>query len=96
MGFCVNLFTVDANFEMGPKWIFFTDGQFFFHANLFSSFTRLLMLDLQWQRDGERECVRDRKEREREEITLLMKTSSGKILKVFFKISSLFPYEMFS
>ena len=67
MGFCVNLFTVDANFEMGPKWIFFTDGQFFFHANLFSSFTRLLMLDLQWQRDGERECVRDRKrERERE------------------------------
>ena len=65
MGFCVNLFTVDANFEMGPKWIFFTDGQFFFHANLFSSFTRLLMLDLQWQRDGERVCERQ-KERERE------------------------------
>ena len=22
MGFCVNLFTVDENFEMGPRWIF--------------------------------------------------------------------------
>ena len=28
MGFCVNLITVDANFEMGLWWIFFTDGQF--------------------------------------------------------------------
>ena len=55
------------------------------------------MLDLQWKRDGERERVCERqKEREREEIISLKKTSSGKILKVFFKISSLFPYEMFS
>ena len=28
MGFYVNLFTVDASFEMGPTWIFFTDGPF--------------------------------------------------------------------
>ena len=28
MGFCVNLFTVDASFEMGPRWIFLTDGPF--------------------------------------------------------------------
>ena len=28
MGFYVNLFTVDASFEMGPRWIFLTDGPF--------------------------------------------------------------------
>ena len=28
MGFYVNLFTVDANFEMGPRWIFLNDGPF--------------------------------------------------------------------
>ena len=28
MGFCVNLFIADASFEMGPRWIFFTDGPF--------------------------------------------------------------------
>ena len=26
MGFYVNLFTVDASFEMGPRWIFLNDG----------------------------------------------------------------------
>ena len=28
MGFYVNLFTVDASFEMGPRWIFLTYGPF--------------------------------------------------------------------
>ena len=28
MGFCVNFFIVGANFEIDPRWIFFTDGQF--------------------------------------------------------------------
>ena len=28
MGFCVNLFTAGANFEIDTRWIFFTDGQF--------------------------------------------------------------------
>ena len=28
MGFCVNLFTVDASFEIGPRWIFLTYGPF--------------------------------------------------------------------
>ena len=28
MHFCVDLFTVDENFETGSKWIFFTDIQF--------------------------------------------------------------------
>ena len=28
MGFCVNLLNVDASFEMGPRWIFLTDGPF--------------------------------------------------------------------
>ena len=28
MGFYVNLFTMDASFEMGPRWIFLTDGPF--------------------------------------------------------------------
>ena len=27
MGFCVNLLNVDASFEMGPRWIFLTDGE---------------------------------------------------------------------
>ena len=41
-------------------------------------------------------CERREREKKREEITSLKKTSPGKSLKVFFKILSLFPYEMFS
>ena len=33
MGFCVNLFIVDASFEMGPRWIFLADG-FLWDRNL--------------------------------------------------------------
>ena len=40
MGFCVNLLNVDASFEMGPRWIFLTDGPFviisLFHYEMFS------------------------------------------------------------
>ena len=41
------------------------------------------MLDLQWQRDGERVCERGEREKKRDEIISLKKTSPGKSLKDF-------------
>ena len=101
MDFCVNLFTVDANFEMGPRWIFFYWWSIFYWWLLISRELVFIFhkITYAWfamaERRRERVCERE-KEREREEIISLKKTSSGKIFKVFFKISSLFPYEMFS
>ena len=101
MGFCVNLFTVDASFEMGPRWIFLTDGPF-----VTISRERVLIFDKNtcaWfamperGTEGQREREREReKEREKEEITSSRKNSLGKNFETFLEILSLFPYEMFS
>ena len=75
MGFCVNLFTVDASFEMGPRWIFLTDGPF-----VTISRERVLIFDKNtcaWfamperRTEGQRERERKR-ESEREEGNYLI------------------------
>ena len=60
MHFCVDLFTVDENFETGSKWIFFTDIQFltisrelgFIFANII--YTWFVMAERERERERER------------------------------------------
>ena len=84
MGFYVNLFTVDASFEMGPRWIFLNDGPFviisrelglIFDKNTCAWFAmaerqreRETERDIEWQRETERDRETER-ERERETET---------------------------
>ena len=63
MGFYVNLFTVDASFEMGPRWIF--------HVNLERERQRERDRDRETERETERQRQRQRdrqrhRERQRE------------------------------
>ena len=78
----------------GARWV--PDGFFLlmvnfyqFHVNLFSSLTRLLITYV-WFAVADRERDRDR------DYVLSRKTSSVKSFQVFFNISSLFLYELFS
>ena len=57
MGFYVNLFTVDASFEMGPRWIF--------HVNLERERERERQRQRQRQRQRDRQRHRER-QRQRE------------------------------
>ena len=76
MGFYVNLFTVDASFEMGPRWIFLNDGPFviisrelglIFDKNACAWFA---MAERQRERDRERQRVTERdRETQRETET---------------------------
>ena len=100
MGLCVNLFTVDKNFEMGPRWIFLLMVNFLL---MFTNFMRTCFHLSQVYlclicngRETEREKVCEREERgEREEITSLKKTSSGKVWRFFLRFHHFFPMKYF-
>ena len=88
MGFCINLFTVDANFDMGPRSIFFTDGQFLTILRefvfIFANITSTSFAIAEKGREGESRNYFIRE-----------KFASDK-LHVIFEISLLFPYKIFS
>ena len=102
MGFYVNVFTMDPNFEMGAKWIFLLMVHFLLMVTNFTQTCFHLLQDYLYlicngretERERERVCVWER-EREREEITSLKKTSSGKILKIFSRFCHFFPMKCF-
>ena len=71
---------MDANFEMGPRWIFFTDGQFLTISREIN-YTRFAMVEK--ERGGNRKLPHQRK------------TSQGKVKRLF-EILSLFLYKIFS
>ena len=86
MGFCVNLFTVDANFKVGPRCFFLLMVNFLLMVTNFTRTCFRLSQDylclISNSRETEREKVcerKEREEREREEITSLKKSSLGKV-----------------
>ena len=102
MGFCVNLFTVDASFEMGPRGIFLTDGSFvIISRELVSFFDRntcawFAMAERERKRERERERERARaRETGRGEITSSMKNSLGNSFKFFLKFCHCFSMKCF-
>ena len=60
----VNLFTVDANFEMGPRWIFFTDGQFLTISRKIAC-ARFAMAEIERGRERGNYLVREKFHREK-------------------------------
>ena len=72
---------MDANFEMGPRWIFFTDGQFLTISRKIT-YARFAMAEIERGRERGNYLARKKFLREK--------------LGVFFWLLSLFPYEMFS
>ena len=81
--FCVNLITVDANFDTGARWTFSTDDQFLtVLCELFFIFTSI---NYTW-------FVMAEKERK---LPNWGKLFQGKVA-MFFEILSLFPYKIFS
>ena len=72
---------MNANFEMGPRWIFFTDGQFLTISRKIT-YARFAMAEIERGRERGNYLVREKFLREK--------------LGDFFWILSLFLYEMFS
>ena len=60
----VNLFTVDVNFEMGTRWIFFTDGQFLTISRKIT-YARFAMAEIERGRERGNFLVREKFLREK-------------------------------
>ena len=55
---------MDANFEMGPRWIFFTDGEFLtISRNI--TYARFAMAEIERRRERENYLVREKFLREK-------------------------------
>ena len=86
MGFCINLFTVDANFDMGPRSIFFIDGQF---LTILGEFVFIFAnITYTWFAIAE-------KGRERVEITSSGKNSPGTSYTLFLRFRHFFHIKCF-
>ena len=100
MGLCVNLFTVDANFEMGPRWIFLRWSIFYWWLLISCELVFIFhKFSYAWfamaERRRERKCVREKREERERKLPQWRKLLQGKFEGFFLRFHHFFPIKCF-